>query len=196
MTRHHPRLMTLILIGLAVTVVAACGVRSESAAQPVDDDSVPFQLLDEDTGVKPTDETGDKDAVIYLARGRRLVPTIRSLTPPVTLTDLLRSLRLGPTEAEADAGIRTALPEEAAASSSRPTAGLATVALTDAFIDLPTGDQVLALAQIVYTITDRPGVGQVQFTLDGEPAEIPRPDGTLTSDPVSRDDYAALGPPG
>jgi len=196
MIQHRRQFLALLLTGIAVTAGAACGVRSEPVAQPVDDSDVPFQLLDENTGVERAEETGDQDTVVYLARGGRLVRTRRSLPPPITPTSLLRALRLGPTELEATAGIRTALPEDEAASSVRLTGGLATVDLTDAFIELPTGDQVLALAQIVYTFTERPGVGQVQFTLDGDAAEIPRPDGTLTSAPVSRDDYAALDPPG
>lgn len=196
MTRHRRLLLAALVVGLAAVTIGACGVRNQSSAQPVGADDVPFQLLDENTGVEPDGQTGDEDAFVYLARGGGLISTVRALGPPVTLTDLLGALRRGPTEVEAAAGIRTALPEQQAASSVRRAGGLATVELTSAFIELPTGDQVLALAQIVYTFTGRPGVGQVQFAVGGEPAEIPRPDGTLTSNPVSRDDYAALGPLG
>ncbi len=42
------------------------------------------------------------------------------------------------------------------------------------------------------TATARPGVGQVRFTLDGQPVEVPHADGSVGTDAVSRDDYAAL----
>jgi spore germination protein GerM len=157
---------------------------------------VPFRLLDENSGVAPSDRLGDRDVTVYFARGGVLVPETRRIPPPVSLTALIRSLRRGPTNAEAAAGIRTALPEENAVRSVRLEAGEATVDLTDALADLSTGDQVLALAQIVFTLTGSPGVGQVRFTRDGNPVEVPRPDGGLTREGLSRDAYAALAPPG
>ena len=54
---------------------------------------------------------------------------------------------------------------------------------------------MLALGQLVLTATARPGVGQVRFTLEGLPVQVPTADGTVTSDPLSRDDYLALLPP-
>ena len=51
--------------------------------------------------------------------------------------------------------------------------GRATVDLADSFVDLSGTDQRIALAELVYTATGRPGVGQVSFTLEGEPTEVP-----------------------
>ncbi len=48
--------------------------------------------------------------------------------------------------------------------------------------------------QLVCTFTARAGIGQVAFTLSGAPVDVPRGDGSLTADPVSRDDYAELLP--
>jgi spore germination protein GerM len=42
--------------------------------------------------------------------------------------------------------------------------------------------------------TGIPGVDRVRFEVDGEPAEIPRGDGTLTNRPVGRGDYALAAP--
>jgi spore germination protein GerM len=183
-------------LAVALATLGGCGIQSEDRAQRFDDDKVPFELLDENSGVDPSDELGNQDVSVYLARGGRLIQESRSIQPPVSLTGLLRSLRRGPTREEAAAGIRTALPDENAVQSARLEGGLATVDLTEALVDLPTGDQGLALGQIVWTLTGIPGVGQVRFTRDGASVEVPRPDGTLTSDPVSRDDYAALVPLG
>ena len=61
---------------------------------------------------------------------------------------------------------------------------------------LSSDDQLLALAQLVFTLTARPGIGQVRFTLRGEAIQVPRADGSLVATPVSRDDYSAVAPVG
>ena len=54
--------------------------------------------------------------------------------------------------------------------SSSPGAGFVTVDLVgEAFQRIDPADQRSAIGQIVLTLTERPGVGQVRFTLDGEP---------------------------
>ena len=59
---------------------------------------------------------------------------------------------------------------------------------------IPAADQILALAQVVCTLTSLPGIGQVHFTRDGKAVDIPRADGSLTNRPVARADYDSLFP--
>lgn len=40
--------------------------------------------------------------------------------------------------------------------------------------------------------TAQPGVGLVEFSIDGDPIDVPRADGSLTDSAVTRDDYAPL----
>jgi spore germination protein GerM len=70
--------------------------------------------------------------------------------------------------------------------------GVATVSLTRGFADMQADAQLLAVGQLVCTLTARPGVGQVRFTLDGADIDVPRQDGSLTAEPVTRDDYRDL----
>jgi spore germination protein GerM len=72
------------------------------------------------------------------------------------------------------------------------TGGVATVSLTRAFADVEADAQLLAIGQLVCTLTARPGTGQVRFTLDGTDIDVPRQDGSLTAEPVTRDDYRDL----
>lgn len=72
--------------------------------------------------------------------------------------------------------------------------GVATVDLDEAFALLDGRDQRITLAQLVFTLTGRPGVGRVSFTVEGDPVDIPRGDGTLTSGSVSRDAYREFAP--
>ena len=196
MTGRRGRALVALAVSAALAL-AACGVPKQDSAERVEDDRVPYQLLDRNSGgTADGSQIGSRNAVIYLAVGGRLVPTVRSLPPPLTLPRLLRALGRGPTKPEAASGIRTALPFEDTPTDVRIARGTATMKLPTSFTTLSRADQVLALAQIVYTVTDQPGIGQVQFTLDGAPIDIPRADRSLTSQPVSREDYLALAPPG
>ena len=92
-------------------------------------------------------------------------------------------------------GLRTLLPEDLVNSVVESGTGYVTVDLAGEPFDLiDAADQRAAIAQIVLTLVSRPGVGQVQFTRDGELMRVPRRDG-LQSDPgelVSRQDYESL----
>ena len=122
--------------------------------------------------------------------------TTRKLPPASTLSRLLDALGRGPNRNEVDAGLRSALPDESRFPDVSVSRGTATVDLGRRFTALSGEDQVIALAQLVYTLTAQPGIGLVRFTLQGEPTEVPRANGSLTSGPVSRDDYATVAPVG
>jgi spore germination protein GerM len=71
--------------------------------------------------------------------------------------------------------------------------GVATVSVTPGFPGLSGGNQLLAVAQVVWTLTELPTVTAVRFSVDGTPVEIPTDDG-LTDRPVDRDDYRSVKP--
>ena len=57
---------------------------------------------------------------------------------------------------------------------------------------LPAGEQQLALAQLVFTLTALPGIGQVVFERGGVPIDVPRSDGSLVSGVITREDFAGV----
>ena len=118
------------------------------------------------------------------------MPITRELPSPVSLGDVVAALVAGPTS-EVGRDLRTALSEELVEDADTR-GGVATVAVTKSFKDLATSEQRLAVAQLVVTLTGRPGVGQVSFTIDGEPVPVPTGDGLLAGRPVSRDDFTSL----
>ena len=70
--------------------------------------------------------------------------------------------------------------------------GRAVVVVTPVFQALAPPLQLVAVAQLVLTLTDRPGVGHVVFVDGaGAPVPVPRADGS-TGDDVSAEDYLAL----
>ena len=115
----------------------------------------------------------------------------RPIPAAATVTDILTALAMPPTAAEQSSGLSTVLTP---GGTGTVTGGIATVGLSADFTAASSTDQLAAAAQIVCTLTACPGIGQVQFQLDGKPVDVPRGDGSTTSKPVSRDDYPTLIP--
>lgn len=185
------RLVVLLLF------LAACGVPTDDSAETLDD--VPFGLLDQQAA-EPDDTPAPAEGPvvqIYLVdpSGLRLVPVERRLEDAaVALPDVVDALLGGPTRAERRQGLTSAFVDEDAVGASDLVGGVASIDLTQQFTVLDGPTQRLAIAQMVFTLTGRPGVGRVSFTLEGQPIDIPRGDGTLAQGSVSRDNYRELVP--
>ena len=190
-TRHRS-LVAVALVILATVAAAACGVPTDESANKLPTKDVPFGLLDQEAGSE-TASSGQEEALVYFAKDGRLVASSRKLVPPVSARSLVNSLSRGPTRVEIAAGLRSALPDEAVDRVSL-SSGTARVDLARPFTELSSSDQIIALGQLVYTLTGQPGVGLVRFTLLGAGTEVPRANGSLTPARVSRDDYAAIAP--
>lgn len=173
-------------------VLAACGVRTEHDARFVDHDEVPFDLLDVGTTqppevAAPTGATSNVE--LCFVDGDLVAPAIRPASPDIDLPEVTRMLADGPNRLEEGAGLGSVLPDGAIVGPVESTGGVAEVDLAESFADAGGQQQLLAIAQLVCTLTARPGIGQVAFTLDGEPIAVPRGDASTTTDPVTRDDY-------
>jgi len=180
---------------LVVVSAAACSVSTQQRAQVAGEREVPFGLLDRDAPpLVPTTVAGPVTEPVELCfvRDGRLAPLVRPLDAPVDAEDAVAALAVPPTD-EADT-VRTALADPQLIRDIAVVAGVARVDLRASIAELGGDDQLLAVAQVVCTLTAQPGVGQVVFSLEGVPAEVPRGDGSVVSQPVSRDDYAPLLP--
>jgi spore germination protein GerM len=180
----------------AALVAAGCGVSPQGHATLAAPGSVPFDLLGQTPSatattlqISPTDK-----ATIFLVQGERLAPVQRELPAPVSVESVLEALAAGPTATEVQLGLRTALLASGLMHSGGVSGGIATIDLGQPFTEIAGRDQIVALAQIVSTVTGLPGVGRAAFTLDGNPVGILRGDGAVTTESVSRDDYATLAP--
>lgn len=189
--------MRPLLLLLLVAALAGCGVPTDDRAETLDD--VPFGLLDPQAS-EPAESAAPPEgpaAQIYLvdASGLRLVPVERRLGEgEATLPDVVDALLDGPTRAERRQGLTTAFVDEDAVGGTDLVGGVASVDLAQPFTLLDGPTQRLAIAQMVLTLTGRPGVGRVAFTLEGQPIDIPRGDGTLAQGSVARDNYRELLP--
>lgn len=185
----------MALVGMVALV--SCGVPTETDADLAEPDGVPFGLLDEDrqpvTGGNPS---GRATIEIYLYAEDRdmLVPVVR-LVDRGSIAAAITELERGSTDAESELDLRSPLTEVDAIDDVEINGGVATIDLSESFSDIRGSDQLIAIAQLVFTATARPGIGQVNFTQGGLPIEIPRGDGSLTGGTVTRDDYSTLAPP-
>jgi hypothetical protein len=185
------RALLALLVTAAVLLGAACGAGPEEDARTWDDESVPFGLLDADVPpLLPPATAADREQVsLCFVEDDRLVAVAATLDPPIGVDDVVDALRQPPADARS---LRTAVGPPLVIDQVRLQAGVAEVDLPQAVTELAGDEQLLVVAQLVCTLTSRPGIGTVSFTLAGSPIDVPRGDGSLTSAPVSRDDYAPL----
>ncbi|HEV7688871.1 MAG TPA: GerMN domain-containing protein [Acidimicrobiia bacterium] len=193
------RLRRPVLVAAAVALAllgAGCGIPSDDHATLAAAGSVPFDLLGQapsaSTTTMPASPT--ERATLFLVQGERLAPVQRELPAPVSVESVLQALAAGPSATEIELGLRTALLAPGLMRSGGVSGGIATIDLGQPFTDIAGRDQIVALAQIVSTVTGLPGVGRASFTLEGNPVGILRGDGAVTTESVSRDDYATLAP--
>jgi spore germination protein GerM len=191
------RRAVLAVAAAAAAVLAGCGVPPDDKATLAAPDSVPFDLLGRAPSVTATTLpfAQTEKATLFLVQGERLAPVQRELPAPVSVESVLEALVSGPTTTEVQLGLRTALlTAPGLVNSGGVSGGIATIDLGQPFSEITGRDQIVSLAQIVSTVTGLPGVGRVRFTLNGNPVGILRGDGAVTTETVSRDDYATLAP--
>jgi len=202
----------------AVLVLAACGLPNDGAYTPIQADALPAGISDTTTtstttttvplattttapqATTTTSTIPTESVSLYYVINGRLQPVPRSLALPVAPLAALTELQKGPEERDQPAGLRSAVPAGSIVNVG-VSAGVATVDLAPVFVQLTTGteqlpvpnvDQPLAFGQIVLTLTSMPGIGQVRFTVGGQPQGALVADGSLVDGPVSADNYASL----
>jgi spore germination protein GerM len=191
------RLAGVVAAAMAAALLAtACGIPPDDHAILAAPGSVPFDLLGQAPSVAatPLPLAPTEKATIFLVQGERLAPVQRELPAPVSVESVLEALAAGPTATEVQLGLRTALLTPGLMKSGGVSGGIATIDLGQPFTEIAGRDQIVALAQIVSTVTGLPGVGRARFTLEGNPVGVLRGDGSVTTDSLSRDDYATLAP--
>ena len=175
---------------LAATALAGCGVSAQSAPQPVDPPRGPFQAV-----TSPTPAATDSGPVaqrLFMVKDGKLVAVTRHADRQPTVQTLIDDLLAGPTKAERDAGITSALQGAATVSGVRLDGDRATIELAAPLAETGRNDEVLAYAQVVCTLTARPEIRGVTFTRHQQPVRVPRADGQLSQGPLTAADYADL----
>lgn len=183
----------LALSACVLVIVAGCGFPAERHASPIPQDDLPAGLR---SGVTATTAPSSTEpATIWFVADNRLVAVRHGVEAPASVTTVTNELLIGPSAAERDRGLRSGLPDPTVVVGTELARGTAQVQLAPSFAEISPEDQVLAVGQLVLTLTNLPGIGGVQFTLDGTPVAVPLPSGVSSDAPVFRDDFIALTKP-
>ncbi len=200
-----------------VLVVASCGVPGDDQDRPLAPNEIAFQPLPEPTITSTTTTTTPPVTTaapptptttttvvppsttspivfpldVYWIAGSTIRP-MRRLDVEATLESAIDALRAGPSFTDSQEGLRSAIPSADTIDSAMVQSGTATISLAPSFLTLPGNEQTLAIAQIVYTITNLSGVGLVVFRLGDRPLSVPTADGQPSKGALSRDDYVNL----
>ena len=223
-SRRHGRGLLLIAAAAGAAaiagIVSACGVPSESDFVPLAPGDGPFigVVSTTTTTTRPISEgsvttttvrqIGPRPSVtliltervdLFFVDGEQLRSADVELGSPAAPPVVVDSLAVGP---PIDPGGPAPSPEletfmlPTLVGSVVEEDGIALVDMRgDVFRQLEGNDQSLAVAQLVLTLTRRPGIGQVTFGLDGEPIPVLIPDQLGVSEPgepLSFDDFASL----
>jgi spore germination protein GerM len=200
-------------------LLAACGLPNDDAYTAIQPDDLPFGISDTTTtstttttlppatttttapqATTTTTTIPTQPVSLYFVLNGRLQPVVRSLPVPILAQTVLDKLEAGPLEQDLPAGVRSAVPQNSLGTV-MVSGGVATVDLAPNFVQPTTGteqppvpnvDQPLAFGEIVLTLTSLPGIGQVRFTVGGQPQGALAADGSLVDGPVSADNYASL----
>jgi hypothetical protein len=180
-TRGAAALVTVLLL-------SGCGVPQDDRPRALEPQEVPFASP---TDSPVADAVGDREVDLGFVREESVVLSSRTVEDPRTTGEVLELLFAGPSPDERAAGLSSLLPPNVTVEDIQTADGTAVVTL-----DGPDDSEVLRLAplayaQIVATLTPDRATG-VRFRLDDTALRVPREDGSLTDQPLSRRDYAGL----
>ena len=185
-----------LTIVVALAAAGCGGVGGQEHDHPLAAGEVPYDLLAAPTSTTtepppPTTTTLPWRTNLWYIGGDRLVPAPRQLRDQPAVDHVLRLLLRGPSDDDLPL-VRSALDPGDAVVDAPPSGGQLTIDLAADFGRLSPSEQVLGLGQLVFTVTEVPGVGRVLFRSAGAELAVPLPNGQLAQRAVSRDDYAVL----
>ena len=196
-----PRRLSVFVAGAgaALALLAGCGVPIDTGPKALARSGVPFGLLRPSsptttTTVAATPPVTVSVAIYLLAANGKLSAVAREVPVPAPLITILGALVDGPTNAEATAGLQSAVPPQTQVLAASAAGGVATVDLGGTFAQLVGPSEIEAVAQIVFTATALPGVTGVTFELNGQQVAVPTATGAEV--PIAnRAQFAPFAPP-
>lgn len=189
--------MAVCVVALA-SLVTGCAVATDEHARRVDTrvDDVFVPVIDPERATEPAERT---EVVVWLVGGTVLEPSTRqididrqSVSTAELVSATLGELFEGPRARDAAAGLRSALPPGTELLGVALAGRVATVEVSSEITRVGGADEVRAIAQIVLTASEVPGVGRVRFVVGEDRIQVPLGSGALTSRAVGPEDYREL----
>jgi spore germination protein GerM len=177
--------------GVAVMLIAGCGLSAQAAPQPA---QPPPGLHLGQTQPPDTTDSGRTPEYLYFVKDGMVRRVARHVTTAPSVSQIVHDLLAGPDADESAAGYTSALLGDRLVDAVQVTNKQATVALSAPMSDAGRNDVVLAYAQLVCTLTSLPPISGVTFTSGGAPISVPRGDGSLSQGgvPLTSADYTDL----
>ena len=214
--RWRGRLVIGAVLVTVTALAASCGVTEDATYRPLERNEVPYNLADVSTTTTEVPTTVASTTVatpaptttpvttttapttaptpiehirLWFVAGDHLVPIERDLPAPVsnqTILDALAGNRLPTERPDITTLVTPGLVSE-------PSTAFGAVFLTiDPIFGLfDDASKHLATAQIVYTLTERPGIGRIAFQIANKPQPWPDEDGRPIES-LTRDNFATL----
>jgi sporulation and spore germination protein len=164
------RARTGLVVTAAVTIaLAGCGVPSEPTAREVEPPRGPYRAPT--SGPPAAPEPGTVPETLYFIRDNTLVPVERQVRTEPTLDTLVRHLLAGPSDSERDSGLTSALLGADIIAGVHADDGEVVVELSAALEGTGRTDEILALAQVVCTLSAQPGYAACRSPATGAASE-------------------------
>jgi hypothetical protein len=198
-SRPGARAAAVLVVLVVALVTAACGIPTGGGPTAIAKSDVPFQLLNPSptgtvTSTLPP-SVAVPEQIFLVAPSQSLIAVDRDVEIPATLSEVLGALLEGPTATESAAGLQTYLAGTKTQVTATVAAGIATINFSVNPVQVvgPT-IETIAIAQVVYTATQQPGVTGVIFQIAGQPIEVPTASGADVAGPVDRTAYLPQAP--
>jgi sporulation and spore germination protein/immunoglobulin-like protein involved in spore germination len=190
--RRRARVLIPVLVAV---VLAGCGGSTQQGS--------PTTSTTRTTSTTPTRSTSTTtppaetiDVRAYFLMGEKVAAAHRQVAvTQAVATAAMRELLAGPSAGDRDAGMATAVPAGTRLLGISIAGGTATVDLSGAFESGGGSLSMTArLAQVTFTLTQFPTVGQVVFELDGKPVTVFGGEGIMLDHPATRSSFESLAP--
>ena len=189
-TGRRSMIVVRLVAGLACLVLASCGITDDDAPRAISEGNRPALVA---PAAQASSTTTGRDRIYLLApEATNDTRLLRASTRDVgdSVTQRLTSLFGLLTVAETSDRLRTAIPDGLQLRSAVVQAdGTAVVDVTDQLLTLPRSSLVDAVAQIVFTASEVPGVRSVELRVNGQNLQWPAGDGELQGKPLTVYDY-------
>ena len=177
---------SLVAVVGGLLALAGCAIQPDSGPRDVPDDHPARVAIG--TLVEGAEAQGS--GRIYLVAPEGSAGRLRTvLRNPKGQEELMETLIQGPNGDEIGDGLGTVIPPDLEVHSVRFEGGVVNVDVSDELEDLRDSDLQLAVAQIVFTLSELPGAESVVIRVDGNSRSWPDGDGDLQADPLTVYDF-------
>ncbi len=189
--------MRMAIAAALLVGASACSIAPQDSPQALDPPTDVSSAGTDPSGPATSAEQAELRATVYLVSDTDLLVSVVRPIPVDGAADeqlaaVLASVVDGPSDDDADEGLRSAVPPTTSVRSVVIDGSVATVDLSSDFASIGGPEELLAVGQFVLTATTFPGVRALQLRLEGAPIDIPLPDGALTDEPVTLGQFSAL----